>query len=188
MQNVYKSMPSYPYKILLALLSNENIWKLLKYNTRDCLSKPDLSKEEKLALLWNGEKAMEDCNIFLTNNKFDIMTDSKSVLLCYRNQSIPRNLYTGVICYQFDILYGTKTAMVNYGGIPCNRGDIFEAEILQTLNNKDVAGVGNLQYNRELTTSCGSVVGIGDKDKFSGVSIVMATMSADMAQNECEYR
>ena len=48
--NAYKSMPYIPYRIIEYLANNnENIWKILKYNTYDCLSREDL--KDKLVIL-----------------------------------------------------------------------------------------------------------------------------------------
>ena len=54
--NDYKSMPYIPYRIIEYLANNnENIWKILKYNTYDCLSKEDLTFDEKMKLIWSHE-------------------------------------------------------------------------------------------------------------------------------------
>ena len=38
--NKFTSLPFIPYKILVALMDNDNFFKLLKYNTYDALSSP----------------------------------------------------------------------------------------------------------------------------------------------------
>ena len=49
MYNNFVSMPYIPYRIVEYLAyNNENLWKILKYNTYDCLSKNDLTFEEKM--------------------------------------------------------------------------------------------------------------------------------------------
>ena len=51
MYNSLSALPNAPYNILKYLAqNNENIWKLLKYNSYDALSKPNLTMEEKLSL------------------------------------------------------------------------------------------------------------------------------------------
>ena len=44
MFNNFANLPYVPYKIIMTLAqNNENIFKLLKYGTYDCLSKPNLN-------------------------------------------------------------------------------------------------------------------------------------------------
>lgn len=172
MANLYNTMPYIPYKILMGLFPNENIWKLLKYNTADCLSLDNLTQEEKVGMIWNGKNEMENCNVFLVNTKSDIMTTTKSILMIYRQLTTPTNKAVGDVFYEFDFLFGSESAMVDYNGVPCNRGDVFETELLQSLNEKDVAGVGNLQYNMR----CSSRTGTGNKNTYSGIAITMTTI------------
>ena len=73
--NIFSSMPFIPYKIVMALMENENFCKLIYYNTMDALSQPNLTIEQKQALIWDGDKdRMDHYNIFLTN------IDRKSVV------------------------------------------------------------------------------------------------------------
>ena len=93
MANTFTSMPFIPYKIIGELIYNENLFKLIYYDTYDCLSKPNVPIGKKSDLIWQHNKNMEDCNIFLTNTKSDIMTDSKTILQLYRYSTVPKNLY-----------------------------------------------------------------------------------------------
>ena len=66
MYNNYKFMPYIPYRIIEYLAyNNENLWKILKYNTYDCLSNDDLTFEEKMQLVWSYQSNQEDYRIFL---------------------------------------------------------------------------------------------------------------------------
>ena len=66
---------------------------------------------------------------------------------------------------------------MEYNGLPCNRGDVFESELMQTLNGIDVAGVGLLQFNHGLSTLSRSGMNLGNNKTFSGISIVMAVQN-----------
>ena len=55
MYNSLSKLPTIPYNILVYLArQDEIIWKLLKYNDYDALSKPDLTFDEKIALIWKS--------------------------------------------------------------------------------------------------------------------------------------
>ena len=67
MYNSYYALPTIPYNILKHLaLSDEIIWKLLKYNDYDALDKPNLTFSEKMELVWKSGP-QEQYGIFFTN-------------------------------------------------------------------------------------------------------------------------
>jgi hypothetical protein len=178
--NQFTTMPSIPYKLISALLTNDDLFNLIYYNTKDALSQPHLSMDEKLNTIWQGQSDMENYNIFMTNIDPNMQLDSKTLIKVYKYTTYPNNLIMATLCYRFDVLFGTKIPLVDYEGITCNRGDVIEYEILKTLNGKDVAGVGYLQYNHELSRSCSTLIGIGNNYTYTGMSIVMATQVGDV--------
>lgn len=177
--NKFTSLPFIPYRIVTTLMNNDNFFKLLKYNTYDALSKPNLTEDEKLELICKDEDDMHNFNIFFTNVEPNELVKSKTILKIYRYDTMPDNYALATICYKFDILYGTKNAMVDYQGVPCARIDVMEMELMKTLNGADVAGVGMLQFNHELSRLSRSTLNIGNNYTFTGTSIIMATQIAD---------
>ena len=183
--NKFSSMPYIPFKIVMALLENDNFCKLIYYNTYDALDQPNLTMTQKKALIWEGQDNMHDYNIFLTNVQPNEETDSKTIMKVYKYVNDPINRSVATVAYEFDILFGSKIPLVRYNGITCNRGDLIEMEIMKTLNGEDVAGVGYLQFNSELTSLCRSRVGIGNNYTFTGLSIIMATQIMDIEEGGC---
>ena len=61
--NKFTGLPFIPYRIVEALTENENLFKLLKYNSYDCLSAENLTLDETLAMVWKDQPNMEDYNI-----------------------------------------------------------------------------------------------------------------------------
>lgn len=183
--NKFTSLPFIPYKILVALMDNDNFFKLLKYNTYDALSKPALSEDEKVAMICTDVDDMQNYNIFLTNVEPNELISSKTILKVYRYDTLPENSTLATICYRFDILYGTKNSMVGYNGVPCSRVDVMEMELMKTLNGADVAGVGMLQFNHELSRLSRSTLNVGNNYTFTGTSIIMATQIADIEGGIC---
>ena len=181
--NKFSTMPYIPFKIVMALLDNDNFCKLIYYNTMDALDKPNLTIEQKRALIWDGNIDRTDkFNIFLTNVQPNEEIDNRTVLKVYKYQTAPSNNVRAVLSYRFDLLFGSKIPLVKLNGITCNRGDVIEMEIMKTLNGEDVAGVGFLQYDERLSALCSSRVGIGNNYTFTGLTIVMATQVADVEQ------
>jgi len=181
--NKFSSMPYIPYKVIAFLISNENaenIFKILKYPTYDCLKEQNLTMKEKKEMIWKGQDQMQDYNIFLTNVEENMLDESKTLLKLFRYDSLPVNRMISVVCYEFDILFGTKSSIIDYNGIPCNRGDVLEAEILKVINGEELSGVGYFQYNYELSRLCRSRANIGNNSTFTGCSFVLATQSSDL--------
>lgn len=183
--NKFLSMPFIPFKIVMALLDNDNFCKLIYYNTIDALDKPNLTIDQKRAMIWDGQDDMEHYNIFLTNVQPNEETENRTVVKVYRYVTDPINRNIATVAYAFDILFGSKIPLVRYNGITCNRGDVIEMEIMRTLNGEDVAGVGYLQYDNDLTALCRSRVGVGNNYTFTGLSIIMATQIADAEGSGC---
>lgn len=185
--NVFTTMPLIPYRIIMALMENDNFCKLMYYNTINALDKPALTIEQKQKLIWDGiEDHMENSNIFITNVQPNEEFENRTILKCYKYETMPNDLILSTLNYKFDVLFGSKIPIVNYQGIPCNRGDLIEMEIMRSLNGQDVAGVGFLQFNQDLSALCNSRVGIGNNYTFTGLTIIMATQLADIRTGVCQ--
>mgnify|MGYP007069485523 CR=1 FL=1 len=53
------------YRVIEYLINNnEDIWKMLKYNTPDALSQPNLTLSEKAELIYQGEVDAEPFRVF----------------------------------------------------------------------------------------------------------------------------
>ena len=143
MYNSMATLPYIPYRIMEYLaLNDEIIWKLLKYNTYDALSKSNLTTQEKMALIWANDDKQEKYSVFFTNLVEDAITQSKTILKLYRYFSNTENLWLADVIYAFDILYGGNMYMVGYNGVPVSRGDLITQRILEVLNGAYVGGVG----------------------------------------------
>jgi len=177
--NKFKSLPFIPYRIIQALTENEDFFKLLKSGAYDCLNIGDLTIEEKENMIWAGQEDMGNHNIFLTSTVTDEMTEEKMILKVYRVHDSPNSYVLSTVSYRFDFMYGVRTSMVKYNEVPCSRGDVFQEELMKTLNGRDVGGIGRLVYDKNMSNLCSANIGIGEDDKFTGVSVVMATGIGD---------
>lgn len=185
--NDFQIAPYIPYNIILQLIENENIFKILKYPEYDCLNKENVPYEEKINMIWKNQDRQEDYNIFINRTINNMIYDAKTILKIYKVDIQPVNRSLSIVSYEFDILYGSKIALINYNGVPCNRADVLETEILKTLNGKNVNGVGVLQFNEDLTRICRSRNNLGNESTFSGTSLIMATQIGSSGGDNCEF-
>lgn len=179
--NQFSSAPYIPYNVIKALMSNEDIWKILKYPSYDCLSKPNLTLEEKNAMIWKKDVSMEKYRVFLTDLDSNVMPEGVTFLKLYLLDEMPTNHILSVDSYEFDVLYGSKIALIDYNGIPCQRGTVMQMLIMQSLNGQDVEGVGRFQYNSQLSRMCRGRANLGTSKNFTGWSFIMATQQGNVA-------
>lgn len=185
--NKFDEMPKIPYKLLLHLIQyNENIFKILKYNTKDALSKPNLSFEEKIALLYDDNGIESNSNIFLKPLVGDEILDSLTQLRIFKMSMQPTDRLTCILNYEFDILCGYKTSLVlDEDGIPCSRIDLIEKELLNTFNGFDGFGIGRFQFNKELSRACSEQLGISNSKTFFGASLVLSVNHVEIGGDTC---
>jgi len=183
--NQFSHMPYVPYRVLEYLAENNDIiWKLLKYQTKDALSKPNLTLDEKLALIWSGDSDQDKYSVFLTRLIENAILDAKTILKIYKINTIPTDHIKANVSYEFDILHGSKLAIVEYNGIICNRADVFETELLKTLNGVYVGGIGTLQFNKQKSNWDSSNYNLGDSKTYEGTSLILTTQMGDV-KNGC---
>lgn len=182
--NKFEFMPYIPYRIIEYLAeNNENLWKILKYNTYDCLYKDNLTFEEKMKLIWSHESDQENYHIFFTALVENMIPTEQTMVQLYKYYTVPKTPINSIALYEFDILYGGKISLIDYNGYPCNRGDVCEAEILSTLNGVEVGGVGRLEFNTKKSSMSKSGTNIGDNKNFTGTSLIMAIDISDVGDD-----
>lgn len=187
--NSLSALPYIPYNILVYLARQdgaEDLWKMLKYNSYDALSKPNLSFEEKLKLIWrNGPQ--EKYGVFLTLLIEDAICESKCVLKIYDYYIHAKELYTSTLVYAFDFLYGGQMSLIEYDGVPVSRGDLFVNIILTVLNGAEVGGIGKLIFYDDMSRYDLARVTIGNSKTFTGIQLFMSVNVGDTGEvNGCE--
>ena len=180
--NNYKEMPQLPYKIIATLLteeskSAEDFWKLLKYADVEALSKPNLTYDEKVALIWRGDSIEQNYNVFLKPLVGSSMDDAEAQtqLRVFRFTTQPVTRFEAVMTIEADFITNEKTCLVYQDGILCERTDLMESLFLDVMNGRDIEiGSGVVMFDRELSRSCNSQLNIGNSKSFYGRSLVMA--------------
>ena len=180
--NNFKEMPQLPYKIVTTLLTDESksaedFWKLLKYVDNDALSKPNLTYEEKMGLIWDGNSLEQNYNVFLKpliGSSLD-NAEAQTQLRVFRFTTMPTSRFEAVMTIEADFITNEKTCLVYQDGILCERTDVMESLFLDVMNGRDIEiGSGVVMFDRELSRSCNSQLNIGNSKSFYGRSLVMA--------------
>lgn len=185
MYNSMSALPYIPYNILTYLANNDEIlWKLLAYNSYDALSKPNLTFAQKMDLIWKKDDPQESFNVFLTNLVEDAIPESKCILKIYDYYIHANQLFTGIVVYAFDLLYGGKMSLVEYNGVPVSRGDLFINRILEVLNGVEVGGVGKLVFFDDMSRYDLARAVIGNSKTFTGVQLFMSVNVGDTGRAE----
>lgn len=191
--NDFKNQPLIPYKILEALLTNTSesanrLFKLLKYNDIDCLSKPNLTLREKKALIWRGQDIEQNYNIFVKPLIGSSLTDSESQsqMRIYRYSTYPTNKIEATISIQIIFLTNEKSSLVEVDGILCERTDVMESEFLNIINGRDISiGSGYITFDREVIRSSTSQINVSNSRSVYGRSLLIALKYTNLSHDIC---
>ena len=183
MYNSLSALPTIPYNIMVYLAKStdpiaEVFWKMLAYQDYKALSREPLTFQQKMKLVWAQGK-QDTYSVFLTNLIEDAMAESKQIIKIYQYYIHASELYTSTVVYAFDCLYGGQMSLVEYNGIPVNRGDLFIHCILALLNGVEVGGVGKLTFLDDMSRYSAARSTIGNNKTFTGVQLYMAVDVGD---------
>lgn len=172
--NKYYNVSYLPYNLTEYLFENENIWKLIYYITNDALDKPNLTREEKISLIWRGEDRQEDFRIFLTPMQENIQPTQSCILRIFTHKIKPINAMYSDVLIGIEMLCETKLGMLNDGR---PRLDVLWEEIMKTILGKDIKGVGNVYFAQGNggSSECSSYNQIGNKRNYFDKFTVVAT-------------
>ena len=183
MYNSLSRLPAIPYNIMVYLAKStdpiaEVFWKMLAYKDYKALSHEPLTFQQKMKIVWAQGK-QDTYSVFLTNLIEDAMAESKQIVKIYQYYIHASELYTSTVVYAFDCLYGGQMSLVEYNGIPVNRGDLFIHCILTLLNGVEVGGVGKLMFLDDMSRYSAARSTIGNNKTFTGVQLYMAVNVGD---------
>lgn len=171
--NRYENLDSVETKILQHLIYSNtkhanNFWKLLKYNTLNALSEPDLTVAERLELVNNDSGYPTDKRVFLAPFVDDAWAEQCSSAYIFMERINPVNASTSFVTITVELVTHSKVAVVNGDGDPLlneeanpndtneegevivpikNRESILVKSILAELNGLYLDGIGYLQMN-----------------------------------------
>lgn len=212
--NRFPNLDSLEWNIIMHLVNSDSIyasklWKILKYDTEDCLLKPEVSRKDRLNLIYtnNGEASIK--RVFMTPYIDDAWVEQSSHLHIYVGTIVPENnilskvniIVETIVHNKISNIVGDATgdylATVNPTELDeeenpkilfKNRETVMLKSILAELNGKDVNGVGTLQFNNTLSPYSNSRQYLWNNKTFYGHQTVLATMmSGASSDSECGY-
>lgn len=200
--NRYTNLDGVEWRIINFLINStdehaENLWKMLKYNTIDCLSQPSVPKKERLAMVYRDDGVSDDKRVFMMPYVNDSWTAQSARLDIFVDRIVPKNQVYSQVNIGFEIIVNNKINNIRNNAKEIenpNPGEFNEddelvvkyksrvtsllAELLAELNGRDVAGVGELQHNTEVNPYATSVYKIFNKDYY-GFYVVMSTFMGE---------
>ena len=179
--NTYEGLDQLPYNIICKLMErDEDIWKLLKYNTQDALQKPNLTIDEKSKLIFNTTGDSEEYRVFRTKYIDDAQTEEIQMLRIYINTIYPTNISMGVVSFSFECIAHNKIMNLdNYK----NRVEVMVQRVIQALNGQDIGGIGKLNFSRDGSFYDVAAQDVWNNRNFQGITIIMS-MNYGKSQND----
>ena len=209
----YSNLDNIEWKIVDHLIKSKSkyanyLWKILKYDTMDCLTKPDLTEEEKLALVYKTDGDAEPFRVFMGPFVDDAWKIQCSMLHLYVYGADPDTHLSGKIHICFEVIihnkimniYGdaseynpqTNPVELNKNGeaitLYKNRATEMFKDIVASLNGAMVNGVGTLQFNKKLSPYDTARATLWNGNSFFGHRIIMSTIMSGVSECEnCGY-
>lgn len=187
MFNSLSALPTIPYNIMVYLAKSTDpiadvFWKMLAYKDYKALSHEPLTFQQKMKLVWAQGK-QDTYSVFLTNLIEDAMAESKQIVKIYQYYIHASELYSSTVVYAFDCLYGGQMSLVEYNGIPVNRGDLFIHCVLYLLNGVKIGGVGKFSFYDDMSRYSAAKSTVGNNKTFTGVQLYMAVNVGDTGED-----
>ena len=187
MFNSLSALPTIPYNIMVYLAKSTDpiadvFWKMLAYKDYKELSHEPLTFQQKMKLVWAQGK-QDTYSVFLTNLIEDAMAESKQIVKIYQYYIHASELYTSTVVYAFDCLYGGQMSLVEYNGVPVNRGDLFIRCVLYLLNGVKIGGVGKFSFYDDMSRYSAAKSTVGNNKTFTGVQLYMAVNVGDTGED-----
>ena len=182
--NQYDGLQNFTLLIIQHLmLNNEDIWKLLKYDTQDALEKPNLTREEKAKLIYPGASGgdMDDYRVFRTPYLDDLTTNQQAQLRVYLESITPDTRLYGTVDVNIEVICHVKMIELNDYQ---NRAESIVWQVIKTLNGADVGGIGKLFFDRNGSFYDLIKMNRYNNRNFYGYTITMSTKMGNIA--ECQ--
>ncbi len=159
------------------MLNNEDLWKLLKYDSANALSLPNLTLKEKRELIYNGIGDSEQYRVFRSTFLDDAVTTQQTQLRVYVTTIAPNNRSYGTVSIAFECLSHNK--LVNLDTYE-NRIEAMTQELIQTLNGSEVNGLGVLSFDMNQSDFNLARMNIYNNRNYVGLIMLMSFMVGDI--------
>ena len=178
--NRYDTIRDIGYLLINELIkNNDDIWKLLKYNTPDALMRDFLTLDEKRALIFDGftNPDSEEYRVFRQPFLDDAFEQQVTQLRCYLLSINPENRSVGTITYALETVCHTKIlSLANYE----NRLEVMVQQLFQTLNGVNVGAIGEFVFDDNSSFFDLSSVNMYNNRNFMGFTTVLSCKVGDL--------
>lgn len=169
---IYAQTPTFSYRIIEHLMTDkkaETLWKLLKYNDADISKKPNLTQQEKAALIYKGIGTEDDFSVFMDYMSTDAVATVKTFLRIYPGDVYPITRTTGIQGINLEVFtHHTINHMSDYQ----TRVEKIVQILLDVLNGADIGGLGVLYFDAKASYMCR--ITTAGSNPFKGKVITMA--------------
>lgn len=216
MYNRYTNLDGVEWRVLEALMSSEakgdviaqqtfkngeNLWKMLKYPTQDCLIKPNLTKEEKKALIYTGVGEASEKRVFLSPFVDDAWSEQASRLNVFVSGVYPVSHIVSQVNVTVEVIVHNKINNIWGEGsiedptsnpseytkegdvlIPLkSRATAMLKSVLSMLNGRYIAAVGTLQHNSKTNVLSKSNFQVWNNRAYFGFSATFTTLMSGVS-------
>jgi hypothetical protein len=144
--NPFTQYARYSYNCISYLMNNNQlVWKLLKHAHPEAWNEPDLSQEEKAALIYKGQENAAISAVFLDIKQPDVFTTEAAILRISPYFAVGLNRTVGIVEISMEIFCHYK---INHLSNYQTRVDTIVGELLATFNGADIGGLGLLHFNK----------------------------------------
>lgn len=211
--NRYTNLDNIEWKIIDFLIHSKSkyanyLWKILKYDTEDCLSQPDLTEDEKYALVYKNNGDATPFRVFMNPFVDDAWEEQTSLLHIYVYGINPQNQVTGKVHVCFECIihnkisnifgdaseYNPRTNPVELDSsgetvIPYkSRATEMLKDVIAALNGQMINGVGVLQFNETLSPYDAAKASLWNSKSFFGYRVIMTSLISGVSEcSDCGY-
>jgi len=169
----YKDFDEISYNCLKLLIDNdEEIWKLLYYDTPDAWDKPNLTADQKRGLIYNGSDNTADFRVFMDIGQPDVLASEVCIIRIAPYSIFPDNRTVATISVMLECYSHYK---INHLSNYKTRIDMITKRLIQVFNGSMVGGIGKLFFDRVGSES--NRMENGSQLPFKGRWIIMSTKS-----------
>lgn len=138
-------LPFYAYNCVAHLLkTDEDIWKMLKYNDADCLNKPNLTLTEKTSLIYKGEPDESIFRVFMADGEINAFVSEATILKIFLYSIFPENRTVSTVTLAFDLLPHFRIQHLNDY---TTRSERMSEIILRRFNGEQIPEVGQMFFD-----------------------------------------
>lgn len=171
--NSYTSLQNLCYKAIeYLMLNNEDLWKLLRYNTPDALFKENLTLKEKAKLIYDGIGDSSNYRVFRSPYMDDLVDLDCAQLRVYLEGISPDTTIYGTADINFEVVSHVK--IINLAEYK-NRLEMMIQQILETLNGVYIGAIGNFVFDRTISFYDLCKLNLYNNRNFYGYSLIMST-------------